>query len=480
MSVEVLPPQDAVLWWVQRPEAPLQIGGLAVFEGAPLRDEGGTLRIEELRSRVELGLEGAHRFRQRARPLPLGQGVAWVDDERFDLAHHVRAGEVPRPGGDAELRDEVGRILGEPLDPARPLWEIRVLDGLVGDRVAVVVKASHVLADGMALVDLAARLLDVEPEPGRSRPADDEGSAPAAPQWRPAPTPGPLPLLAIEVGARVAQVAGGLWEAGALLTDPRVLSGAAGTVLGAVARGLASVRSPASSSPLAGPVGRSRDLVWARLPFEEVRRVAHAQSVTINDVVLALAAGAIAGYVAAHPSDPPARAPRVLVPVSVHGAVAGDEVRNSFSVVLTELPPDLDAPLEVLRRIHADLATRKAAAPTSLGARVFGVAGLVPPWLLRLGGHLALDHQPVADLAVTNLPGPRTPMYLLGSRMLEVYPLVTGTGNLATIIGVLSYGDALGVCITVDADVVADPEVLLAGFSRSLDALLEASGGGGS
>ena len=166
------------------------------------------------------------------------------------------------------------------------------------------------------------------------------------------------------------------------------------------------------------------------------------------------------------------RDPRVIVPLSVHGDV-GDEAGNRFAVILTDLPVGLHDPRERLRHIHDELLPRRAAAPTSVGARVFALAGLVPPWLLRLAGRVALDHQPVADLAITNLRGPATPMYLLGARMLEVYPLVSGTGNLATIIGVLSYGDSLGICITVDADVVPDPDVLLAGFPRSLRTLLD-------
>ena len=156
----------------------------------------------------------------------------------------------------------------------------------------------------------------------------------------------------------------------------------------------------------------------------------------------------------------------------VHGA-AGDEMSNRFSVIVTDLPIGLQDPREQLRHIHTELLPRGAAAPTSVGARVFALAGLVPTWVLRIGGRVALDHQPVADLAITNLQGPGTPMYLMGARMLEVYPLVSGTGNLATIVGVLSYEDSLGICITVDADVVPDPDLLLEGFPRSLDTLLD-------
>jgi WS/DGAT/MGAT family acyltransferase len=230
---------------------------------------------------------------------------------------------------------------------------------------------------------------------------------------------------------------------------------------------------------VASRVGTRRDLVWARLPLGEVRRVARAEGVTVNDVVLALTAGALAEHLV-EPGDGPApRDPRAVVPVSTHSSNPADEVRNRFAVVVVDLPVGLGDPRARLRRIHADLVERKAGVPGSLGARVFGLAGLVPPRFLRAPGRLALDHQPLADLAVTNMPGPRDALHLLGARMLEVYPMVCGVGNLAIILGVLSYEDALGVCITVDADVVPDPDDLLRGFVEGFDALVEAVDGGG-
>ena len=327
------------------------------------------------------------------------------------------------------------------------------------------VKASHVLADGMALVQLTAALLEA--------PVAESG----APTWQPEPSPGLASLVTIELAARVGQIAGALGQSVLLATDPDVVAGAARTVLGFAGRALRPDPGRGPRPSLAGRVGTRRDLAWGRLPLDEVRRVAHAQGVTVNDVVLALAAGAIAEHQEAHPGTARARDPHVVVPVSVHGSSPGEEVHNEFAVVLTELPVGVDAPLERLRRIHADLVQRKATASTSLGGRLFGLAGLVPPRFLRVAGRMVLDHQGVFDLAVTNLVGPRKTLSLRGARMVEVYPLVTGTGNIATIIGVLSYADTLGVCVTVDADVVPDPEVLVAGFARGLDALVAVSDG---
>jgi diacylglycerol O-acyltransferase len=467
MALDVLAAQASVLWWVQGRETPLQIAGVAVFDAGPMRDEAGTLRLDDLRARVAAVLVDTPRFRQWVRQLPLAQGVAWEDDEHFDVAHHVTAGVVPSPGGDAELRGEVARILELPLDPDRPLWEMRLLDGLAHDRGALVLKASHVLLDGMALLDFALRILDPTPVPP---------PLPPAPRWHPSRPSGAVERLATGMTARIGQVAAGLQQAGALFVDPRAVAGAAGAagavvdVARMVAGGAASAAPPV---PLTGRVGTTREVVWTRVPIDEVRRVARAESVTVNDVVLAMAAGALADYRDAH-TVPTRRDPRVVVPLSVHGA-PGDEVDNRWSVIVADLPLDPPDPLERLRHIHAELLPRRTAAPSSVGARVFALAGLVPPWFLRIVGRFALEHQPVADVAVTNLRGPPTPVYLLGGRVLEVYPLVSGTGNIATIVGVLSYDDGLGICITVDREVVPDPEVLLAGFVRGLRALLDAS-----
>lgn len=478
MALELLPAQDSVLWWVQRPEAPLQIAGMALFEAGPLRDATGALRLAELQARMETALADLPRLRQRIRQLPLAQGVAWEDDPGFDVTRHVRAGTVPAPGGDAELGEAVARVLEEPLDPERPLWGISLLDGVAGDRVALVLKASHVLLDGTALLDLAVRLLDPTPQP---RPYE-----PASP-WHPAPSSGGIDRLTTGMRSRAGQVAGGLWQAGALLVDPKAVAGAARAVVaivGAVAgAAVGTAEEPSTRLPLTGRVGRRRSVVWTKVPLDDVRSVARAASVTVNDVVLAMAAGALGLYGGAERADggPPGfvpAAPRVIVPLSVHPADE-DVARNRFAVAVTRLPLGVADPVARLRHIHGELLPHREAAPTSMGGRVFVLAGLVPPWLLRLAGRVALDHQPVADLAVTNLRGPSQTLYLMGARMLEAYPLVSGTGNIATIVGVLSCGDDLGICITVDPDVVPDPGALLAGFPRSLDALVEATGAGG-
>ncbi len=460
MPVEMLPPQDAILWRVQTPEAPLLIGGLCILEGGPLRDASGALRLDALRRHAEAQFEDTPRFRQVIASLPLDQGLAWLDDERFDLAHHIRGAALPCPGGDAELRVFMSHFLETPLDPSRPLWEMWLVDGLRDDRVALVLKASHVLVDGMALLELALRLVDAQPRD------HDETPSP----WHASRRPTDAELLVTGLAERGRRAVRGLWDAATLLADPRFLTAAAGSLRRLGAGGFE--RAPAL--PLTRPVGAHRDFVWTRLPMDDVLAVKRASGATVNDVVLAVVSGALARYLARDDVAFAGSAPRVLVPVSTHGAAPGDEVQNSFSMIVVDLPMHLADPLERLHTLHDQMDRHKRSVQTALGTKVFRLVDLLPSWLVRHGAPPILHRQPVVNLAVTNLPGARDEAYLLGARLLEIFPFITVTGNIGMIIGVLSYAGGLGVSITVDSDAVDDADSLVDDFEPALRELVEA------
>ncbi len=175
---------------------------------------------------------------------------------------------------------------------------------------------------------------------------------------------------------------------------------------------------------------------------------------TLNDVVLTVVAGALRHYLQRH-DVPIDVVPRALVPVSTH-VKAGEEIENRFTLMIAELPVAVADPLERLERVHDDMERHKASAQPDFGPLLFTFGAMMPPALIQLVGPTLLDHQPFVNLAVTNLPGTRDPMYLLGRALLDLFPYVSVTGNIAVIIGVLSYEDGLGVGITVDADVVED------------------------
>jgi hypothetical protein len=502
-NLEILSTQDATLWWVQGVDTPLHIGALAFFEGGPLREPDGRIRIDAIRARVGAQLEHTPRFRQRLVDLPLGQGLAWIDDDHFDLAHHVRLTALPRPGGERELRDLVAHLLEIPPDPTRPLWEIWVVDGLADGRVVLLPKVNHVMADGMALLDFSIRLLDAGTGP--------EHAAPGSPEvpWAPEPPPATSARLADGLAERTRRQVGALWQFAASAADPAVLSGLARTVIG-LGGGGSGVAPPL---PVTRPVGPRRDVVWLQLPWDDLERVKRAQGTTLNDVVLAVTAGALAHYLAHQPTPRPATdtdtdtgagadgepgdgtgdgtgppsgggptrsAPRVLVPVSTHGRDPSGEFENRFSMMVVDLPVAEPDPLARLRAIHTEMDRHKASGQTKLGPLLFSLADLVPPWLLRTVAPPLLRNQPVVNLCVSNMPGSRDPLHLLGARLTDLYPYICGVGNIAVIIGVISYLDALGVSLTVDADVLPDVDLLAEGLhlaAAELVAATTASGG---
>ena len=172
-DVEPLSPEDATLLCATPPEAQLQIGALCCFEGGPLRDTDGGLRLDDLRDHVAACIHLIPRFRQRVRHVPFGLArPVWIDDVDFDLSRHIHDAVLPAPGGPAELRRFVADLLGRPLDPDHPLWDLWLIDGLDDGNVAVVLRAHHVVADGLSLLRAATALLDFDADPSPDPPPD--------------------------------------------------------------------------------------------------------------------------------------------------------------------------------------------------------------------------------------------------------------------------------------------------------------------
>ena len=444
MAHEPLTPEDATLWCASDPWAQLQIGALCIFDAGPLRGPDGRIRLDGLRAHVQSRLHLSPRFRQRIVPIRFDAArPAWVDDERFDITHHVRAATLPPPGGHTGLADWIDGMLGEPLDPARPLWEIHLVDGMAEDRLALVLRVHHVMADGLALLDAALLLLDPGPESPPSEPTN----------WEPEPMPRWDRLLAEALVARIRHQFGIAVGALGLLDPRRLLSGV--RALGAAA----SRPSTAPTLPLTHRVGRRRHFVWTPLPMEELVAIKERHGVTLNDVVLAVVTGALRRHLGDNHSHRLGRQPpRALVPVgNFDPATEG----NRFAVTVTDLPVAIDDPIERLHLIHDGTAANKATGPSSITQSLFSVVDVIPLPLIRWIAPQVLSRQPFVNLAVTNIPGARSPMYLQGARLHELHPIVTGVGNIALIIGVLSYVDHLGVGITVDPDVITDADALM-------------------
>lgn len=448
---EWLGPQDSTLWCAETDDAPLQVGALCLFEAGPLLDRRGRLRLSDLRQHGQAALAHVPRLRQVMVPPPFAVGrPAWIDDPHFDPDRHLRTTTLPPPGGREQLRRFVREVLETPLDRDRPLWEFWVVDGVQGGRIAVLPKFSHLAADGIALLTFALSLLDDHP---RRRPRS------STQPWVPAPAPGALRLfreaLVEDARRRVATLAG---VAGAVARPDRLVLRATRTV-----RAAHGMLVPAPRLPMTGPVGRRRDFAWVSLPIDDLRAVAYAHGATLNDVVLALVADAVAVEMARTDTLHGTGSPRALVPVSTHVGESG--MANSFSLMVTGLPVGNMSTAARVDAVHAQTQRAKSSGQVEFGPMLFRIESLIPPALLRAVVPPLLRHQPFVNLAVTNLAGSPVPLYLLGSRLLEVYPFITLTGNIGVIVGALSHEHQLGVSVTTDPDLGID----VAAFARDIE-----------
>jgi WS/DGAT/MGAT family acyltransferase len=444
MTYERLTAADAVFLRIETPHEPQHVGSLSVIEGTPLRDPDGRIRFDDLKAHVERRLHRVPRMRQRVMEVPYNQArPVWVDDDHFDIDHHVRLTALPRPGDHGQLTTLMGRLQSLPLDRSRPLWEMWFVDGLVDGHVGLVIKVHHALGDGMANVDLAMALIDLEADP----PPDDP-----APEWIPAPAPSPNDLLVDAVREQIVRPTRLAQAAVDVLRSPRPTIDAAANV----GRTVASFLSKPPPAPWNVPVGSHRRWVSASVPMKGVRTVRKRHEVTINDVVLAACSGALRTFLLDHGDDDIAhRVIKAMVPVSLRGKDEhGETLGNLVSLIVVDLPVDEPDPVERLRRIHAMTSELKGSGLVDGAHRILDIADAITP----LAGPLTryVSRTIPMNLVITNIPGPPIPLYLRGAKFLRVFPYVEVIDNEGLTIAVVSYEDELHFGITADRDVMPD------------------------
>jgi WS/DGAT/MGAT family acyltransferase len=444
MHHEPLTAADAVFLRIETPHEPQHVGSLSVIEGTPLRDVDGRIRFDELKAHVERRLHRVPRMRQRVMQVPYQQGrPVWVDDEHFDIDHHVRLTALPRPGDDGQLATLMGRLQSLPLDRSRPLWEMWFVDGLADGHVGLVIKVHHALGDGMANVDLAMALIDLEADP----PPDE----PVAP-WRPRPAPSPNGLLVAAVSEQLGRPGRLARAALDTLRDPRPAIDATANV----GRTVASFLAKPPPAPWNVPVGSHRRWVSATVPLAGVRTVRRRHGVTINDVVLAACSGALRSFLVEHGDvDIEHRTIKAMVPVSLRGHDEhGETLGNRVSLIIVELPVDEPDPVVRLDRVHAVTSELKGSGLVDGAHRILEIADAITP----LAGPLTryVSRTIPMNLVITNIPGPPIPLYLRGAKFLRVFPYVEVIDNEGLTIAVVSYEDQLHFGITADRDVLPD------------------------
>lgn len=429
---------------------PQDIGALAILDGDPLLDEAGQFRIDKIQNAIQGRLHLLPRFRQVIhRPRRGLGGPLWVDAPTLDLTRHMRELPLAPPAGEAELLAAVEHLLGQRLDPSRPLWEMWFVTGLPERRVGLFVRIHHTIADGMAAMAMVSAFLD---------PAPDAPVAMPAPPWRPSPWASARPLLADNLGRRLRALAHSL----SVLARPRATVRQVRAAWPAIRELLA--EEPATATSLDRMVGPDRRLALIRSSLDVVKKVGRAHDGTVNDVLLAATAGGLRALLQRRGELVEDTTVRIYVPVSLRRRLRGLQQGNLIAQMTVPLRLGEENPHRRLRQIARETTERKARTRTNLGALMFG-GGIGRRLMLML-----VMRQRV-NLMSANIPGPRVPLYLAGARVLEIFPVLPLIANEPLGVGALSYAGALTIGIAADRDAYPDLDVLAAALRNELHAL---------
>jgi len=458
---ERLSPLDATFLAIEDTDTPMHVGAVAVFDAAPLTLEHGGVDIELMRAYIDAVIHRVPRYRQRLAFVPLLKHPVWVDDHRFNIHYHVRHTAVPRPGGPRQLKRMAARIFSQKLDRDRPLWEIWVVEGLEGGRFALVAKAHHAMIDGMAGVGLMAALMRL----------DTSRSIPEAPAWRPRRPPNMAELIGAELKHR-ATGANALFE--------RIREAATGRGEWADrARGAAHAlvdqvgenAVPASYTPLAGDLGPHRRFDVTTHALDDVKAVKNELGGKVNDVVLATVTGALRRFFDRRGVDPDEVDDfRAFVPVSTRRK-GQRGLGNRVSMMLTRLPLAEPAIRERYAAVVAETRRQKAHPEVIHGTELFTEATDWTGAGLLAGTARILSELHPYNIVVTNVPGPPFPLYLLGAKLTEIYPLVPLYGHQCVGIALFSYAGVLHWGLSADWQAVPDLHHLVDDIDVELAAL---------
>jgi diacylglycerol O-acyltransferase / wax synthase len=452
-----LTPVDASFLHQEGPVSHMHIGGLTIVEGPPPAMEEF---LEQIRRRLHL----VPRYRHKLAHTALDSGrPLWVDDPSFNLEYHVRHSALPAPGGMEQLQELTARIFSQQLDRSKPLWEMWLIEGLEEDRFALITKTHHSLIDGIAGVDLATVLFDLSPDPP---PLPTSGRP-----WQPHPEPGTLRLLAHGLAGAVRAgmtLAEGAMEAFA--RPERAVERAQ-----EVAEGLGELvwagLNPAPHTPLNVPIGPHRRFVAVTARLDDFKLVKNTFGGTVNDVVLAIVAGALRSFLISRGRRTSGVEMRALVPVSVRTEDERDGGGNRVVVMRGPLPVYISDPLNRLRFVSNAMDGLKES-KQALGAEaIAGAQNFAPPTILAQASRLNFSTR-LFNLIVTNVPGPQFPLYVLGREMLQAIPVAFLPENHALAIAIMSYNGQLNFGLLGDFDALPDIHAISRDIAAELDTLV--------
>jgi diacylglycerol O-acyltransferase len=439
----------------------MHVASVTIFEGKPPA-------YDEFADGINERLHLVPRYRQKLAFVPYGQGrPRWVDDPTFNINYHVRATALPPPGGEEQLRALAGRVFSQRLDRDKPLWEVWLVEGLDGDRFALLSKTHHALVDGVSGADLMTVLFDAAAEPGEP-PAPEQ-------RWQPRPLPSRSQLLAealLERATEPGEIVRGVRRAfrGPRQFASNLLEAAGG--LTALARG--TVR-PAPPSPYNGDIGPHRRFTWVRVSLDDVKSIKNSLGGTVNDVVLATVTGGLRRHLHSRGVPTQELTLRAMVPVSVRADTERGALGNRVAAIMAPLPVWCEKP-EVRLDVIRDAMQNLKSSGQAVGAEVLTrIGGFAPPTIMAQATRLGA-RQRAFNLVVTNVPGPQFPLYIQGHELLDVFPMVPLAMNQRLGIALMSYNGAINFGLIGDYDSMPDLEDFAGHLAAELEALAQAAG----
>ena len=435
---EALSSVDAAWLRMEDPTNLMMVTGILVFPEP--------LDHRRVRTTLEKRLLPFDRFRQRVVEAPFGIGPPrWVEDNRFDLDAHLHRVALAPPADQAALEELVGDLMSTPLDMSKPLWQIHLIDGYRGGSV-LLSRLHHCIADGIALVQLLLSLTDTSANPGRVKAAERPARGSSGP------------------GASLGAVA-------SLLANPLELIELAQTGVSAVDTLQRLVLLPPDPpTVLKGPLGVTKRAAWSdMIPLERIKAAGARHGATVNDILIAAVAGALRDYLEERGERVDELEIRAAVPVNLRPIERGLELGNSFGLVFVPLPISIAEPDRRLAELKLRMDRIKASSEAIVSFGVLTAIGLVPRQL----------HPPAveffgskASVVMTNVPGPREPLFLSGRRIGEFMFWVPMSGHLGLGISILSYAGGVMVGVAADAGLIPDPSRIVAAFERELKGLM--------
>lgn len=439
---------DPMFIYSDTPETPMEIAYACVFDPATLP---GGYTFEQVTAVLQTRIPSLAPFRRRLMPVPLGlDHPRWVDDPAFDLANHLHRVALPAPGGAAEFRAKVAEVMGRPLTPEQPPWEMHVVEGMADGMIGLIAKIHHSVIDGIAGAEMLAKLLDLT--------AEASAATQPPPAWSPARLPSQAALMSDALPSLVRSPARGLRAAREVgRTALRLARCAVDERLGPVSIPLG------APDTFESPVGAERAVAFAEMDLDKVRMLKTRFGSTINDVVLAVCSGALRTHLGrlgrlGQDSESPLVA---VVPVSVRGD-ASSSLGNHLSAMFVPLANDQKTPLERLRTVTAASAASKGQErAVGYGPMATRLTEAVPPAVVKPMVQLGVRSGMLrklrpGNLMISNVPGPDFSLYFAGMELRAVYPLGPVIDGVALNITVQSYCESLFVGINACASAVPD------------------------